>query len=71
MTQKFHIGDHVIWNSDVGHVRGYIVKLHTKDVYFMGVTHRCSPEEPQYEVASDKTGHHALHKTAALHKLPK
>jgi hypothetical protein len=28
-----------------------------------------SPEEPQYEIASDKTEHVAVHKGSALRKL--
>jgi hypothetical protein len=69
MKHKFHLGDHVTWNSEAGHVRGHIVKIHTSDVDYMGHTHRCSPENPQYEIKSDKTDHHALHKESALHKL--
>jgi hypothetical protein len=31
--------------------------------------HRCSPDDPQYEIKSDKTEHIALHKGAVLHKI--
>jgi len=31
--------------------------------------HRCSEDDPQYEIQSDKTDHVALHKGSALHKL--
>lgn len=68
MTTKFSVGDHVRWNSEAGHVTGKITKVHTKDVEFMGKTRRCSPEEPQYEVQSDKTDHLAMHKGSALSK---
>ena len=69
MTTKFSVGDHVRWNSEAGHVTGKITKVHTKDVEFMGKTRRCSPEEPQYEVQSDKTDHLAMHKGSALSRV--
>lgn len=68
MANNFSVGDHVRWNSEVGYVQGTITKIHTKDVDFKGRTRRCSPEEPQYEVESDKTGQLALHKGDALNQ---
>ncbi len=65
----FSVGDHVRWNSEVGHVHGKVTKIHTRDVEFMGRTRRCSPDEPQYEVTSDKTDHVAMHKGSALSKV--
>ncbi len=66
MTTKFSVGDHVRWNSEVGQVQGKIIKVHTKDVEFKGRTRRCSDDDPQYEVKSDKTDHVAMHKGSAL-----
>ena len=43
--------------------------VHTRDVEFKGRTRRCSPDQPQYEIESDKTGHMAMHKGSALRKL--
>lgn len=68
MANNFSVGDHVRWNSEVGYVQGTITKIHTKDVDFKGRPRRCSPEEPQYEVESDKTGQLALHKGDALNQ---
>ena len=68
MKTKFKVGDHVIWNSEAGHVSGTIIKLHTKDVDYKGYTHHACPEEPQYEIKSDKTDHVAMHKGSALKK---
>ena len=34
----------------------------------MGKIRRCSPDEPQYEVQSDKTDHLAMHRGSALSK---
>lgn len=69
MSHKFKKGDHVLWNSDVGHVVGVVTKVHTKDVEFMGRHRHASKDEPQYEVKSDKTGHLAMHKENALEKV--
>jgi hypothetical protein len=68
MAKKFHVGDHVSWNSEAGRVSGTIIKVHAKDVEYKGYTHHCSPEEPQYEIQSDKTDHVAMHKGSALRK---
>ena len=68
MAQKFNIGDHVIWNSEAGHVSGRILKKHTKDVDYKGYTHHASEDEPHYEIQSDKSDHIAMHKGSALHK---
>lgn len=67
--QKFHIGDHVTWNSEAGHVSGTIVQVHTKDFDYKGYRHHATPESPQYEIKSDKTDHVAAHKEGALKKI--
>ena len=69
MTNKFSVGDHVRWNSEAGQVQGKIIKVHTKDVDYKGHTRRCSPDDPQYEIKSDKTDHVAMHKGDALRKI--
>jgi hypothetical protein len=61
-------GDHVEWNSEAG-MRGVIREIHTEDVEFKGRMRRCSTDEPQYEIESDKTGHQAMHKGSALRKI--
>lgn len=66
MTKTFKVGDHVTWNSEAGHVRGHITKVHTKEVAWKGYTHHATPDEPQYEIKSDTTDHVALHKGSAL-----
>ncbi|HXS53853.1 MAG TPA: DUF2945 domain-containing protein [Usitatibacter sp.] len=68
MATKFKVGDHVTWNSEAGHVSGRIIKVHTKDTEYKGYKHHASPDDPQYEIKSDKTDHIALHKGAALKK---
>jgi hypothetical protein len=66
MKRSFTIGDHVSWNSEAGRVGGTIIKVHRKDLQYKGYTHHASPEDPQYEIKSDKTDHIALHKALAL-----
>ena len=68
MTTKFKEGDHVTWNSEAGRVRGKIFKVHAKDVDYKCYTHHASPDDPQYEIKSDKTEHVAMHKGQALKK---
>ena len=69
MTGTFKVGDHVIWNSEAGHVSGTIIRVHTQDVEYKGHTHHAREDDPQYEIKSDKTDHVAMHKGSALKKL--
>ena len=69
MSMHFKVGDHVTWNSEAGHVSGMIIKVHTSDFDYKGYTHHATPDEPQYEIRSDKTDHVAAHKGSALRKL--
>lgn len=66
--KRFAVGDHVRWNSEAGYVEGAITKVHTKDVDYKGHMRRCSEDDPQYEIKSDKTDHVAMHKGSALKK---
>lgn len=66
---QFAVGDHVEWNSEAGKVSGVIRAVHTKNFEFKGRTRRCSPDDPQYEIDSDKTDHVAVHKGTALKKV--
>jgi len=68
MAAKFKVGNHVSWNSEAGHVTGKIIKVHTRDADYKGFTHHASPDDPQYEIKSDKTDHIAMHKGEALKK---
>ena len=68
MAASFKVGDRVRWNSEAGEIHGRVTKVHTTDFEFRGRTRRCSEDEPQYEVQSDKTDHLAVHKGSALRK---
>lgn len=69
MSHPFKVGDHVRWNSEAGMVSGRIIRVHTRDTVYKGHARRCSPEDPQYEIQSDKTDHIAMHKGGALHRI--
>ena len=69
MGRTFQIGDHVSWNSEAGRVSGRIVRVHTKNLKRKGYVHHATKEDPQFEIASDKTDHVALHKARALRLL--
>jgi hypothetical protein len=69
MTEKFDVGDHVQWNSEAGLVSGHIIRVHSADFDYNGYTHHATPDDPQYEIKSDKTDHIAAHKGSALRKL--
>jgi hypothetical protein len=57
MTKKFKISDHVTRNSEVGCVKGTIIRVHTKDFNYKSYTHHATENDPQYEIKSDKTNH--------------
>lgn len=69
-TGHLKVGTHVSWNSEAGRVSGTITKVITSEIAFKGYTVHASKEEPQYEIASDKTDHVAMHKGSALTELP-
>ena len=69
MAAKFKVGDHVSWNSEAGRVREKIVKVHRRNVNYKGYLRHATPDEPQYEIKSDKTDHVAMHKAAVLRRL--
>ncbi|MCG5072341.1 DUF2945 domain-containing protein [Paraburkholderia tagetis] len=69
MTNRFKQGDRVRWNSEAGWVTGTIIAVHTADFDYKGHTHRASPEDPQYEIKSDKTDHIAAHRGRVLQLL--
>ncbi len=57
------------WNSEAGQVTGRIIKVHTSNFDYKGYTHHATPDDPQYEIKSDKTDHIAAHKGTALTKI--
>ncbi|GAB3474412.1 hypervirulence associated TUDOR domain-containing protein [Nocardiopsis coralliicola] len=69
MGSHFAVGDHVAWNSEAGEVSGVIVEKHTRDTEYKGHMRRCTPDDPQYEIKSDKTDHVAMRKGGVLRRI--
>jgi hypothetical protein len=61
-------GDQVSWKSHGGEARGEVEKKITERTEVAGRTVDASPEEPQYQVRSEKSGGSAVHKPSALKK---
>jgi hypothetical protein len=59
-------GDKVTWQSHGNEVHGTVEGKITERTEAAGRTVDASPDEPQYEVKSDKTGRTAVHKPGAL-----
>ncbi|MGX1274473.1 DUF2945 domain-containing protein [Streptomyces phaeoluteigriseus] len=64
-------GDKVAWKSHGSETTGRVEKKITERTKAAGRTVDASPEEPQYEVRSDKSGRSAVHKPSALKKRKK
>ena len=71
MAHAFKVGDHVRWNSEAGFVTGVIIRVHTRDFDYTGHTHRATPDDPQYEIQSDRSDHIAAHRGGVLRKIPR
>jgi hypothetical protein len=68
MADEFEKGDHVTWKSHGGEAEGTVKKKITEETEAAGRTVKASPDDPQYEVESDKSGKSAVHKPSALHE---
>ncbi len=67
-TESLKQDDKVVWDAPHGEVKGEMVKKVTGTKSVKGHTATASPGEPQYEVKSDKSGKHAVHKPEELRK---
>ncbi|MBQ1093614.1 DUF2945 domain-containing protein [Streptomyces sp. B93] len=61
-------GEKVAWSTHGTETRGRVEKKITERMEAAGRTVDASPDEPQYEVRSDKSGRTAVHKPSALRK---
>ena len=68
MTKDLKKGDKVAWRTSQGETDGAVVRKVTAATKVKGHTARATPQEPQYEVTSDRTGAHAIHRPDALRK---
>jgi hypothetical protein len=66
MTKKLEPGDAVSWETPQGATHGKVMKKLTKSTHVKGHVVKASTDDPQYLVASDKTGAQAAHKPEAL-----
>jgi hypothetical protein len=66
--KSFEKGDDVVWRSHGNDVHGEVERKITKRAETDGRTVDASPDDPQYEVKSDKTGREAVHKPGALRR---
>ncbi|WP_432156702.1 MULTISPECIES: DUF2945 domain-containing protein [unclassified Streptomyces] len=64
----FAAGEEVTWKSHGGTAEGTVERKITRRTEAAGRTVAASPEEPQYEVRSEKSGRTAVHKPSALHE---
>lgn len=69
MTDTLKVGDKVQWHSSQGTVTGIIKKKLTSPTDIKGHHVAASKDNPEYLVASDKTGAEAAHKPDALKKV--
>jgi hypothetical protein len=68
MAEDLGKGDHVAWKSHGGEAEGTVQKKITSDTEAAGRKVKAGPDDPQYEVTSEKSGGTAVHKPTALEK---
>ncbi|MCZ4610970.1 DUF2945 domain-containing protein [Streptomyces sp. Lzd4kr] len=61
-------GDEVTWNSHGSTTEGTVERKITRRTEAAGRTVDAAPEDPQYEVRSDRSCRSAVHKPSALRK---
>ncbi|WP_330269197.1 DUF2945 domain-containing protein [Streptomyces griseorubiginosus] len=66
--EKLARGDEVTWSSHGGTAEGQVERKITRRTEAAGRTVNASPEDPQYEVRSAKSGRTAVHKPSALRR---
>ncbi|HEV2676089.1 MAG TPA: DUF2945 domain-containing protein [Aliidongia sp.] len=68
MAKDLKSGDKVRWNTPQGETTGRIEQKLTGAAKVKTHAATASPDAPQFEVRSDKTGAKAIHKPGALRK---
>jgi hypothetical protein len=69
MSQHLKSGDRVSWNTPQGVTHGKVVRVISTHTTVDGRTVDASTADPHYEVQSEKSGKHAVHRGDALHRL--
>ncbi|MFF9162220.1 DUF2945 domain-containing protein [Streptomyces longwoodensis] len=67
-SQDLNKGDEVTWKTHGSTTEGQVEREITERTKAAGRTVDASPDAPQYEVRSEKSGKSAVHKPSALHK---
>ena len=68
MSDQLKKGDDVTWKTHGTETEGTVTEKITSETEAAGRKVKASPDEPQYEVESDKSGKTAVHKPDALDK---
>lgn len=72
MSHRLKTGDRVTWNTPQGMTTGTVVRRIIRDTELEeGHTVAASKDDPHYEVESEKSGDHAVHRAEALEKVHK
>jgi Hypervirulence associated proteins TUDOR domain len=71
MSHRLKTGDRVTWNTPQGMTTGTVVRRIIRDTELDGHTFTASKEDPRYEVESEKSGEHAVHRAEGLEKVHK
>ncbi|HEU4458203.1 MAG TPA: DUF2945 domain-containing protein [Methylibium sp.] len=67
-TKQLKAGDAVEWKTSQGKTEGTVVRKVTHTDKVKGHTAKATPDAPQYEVRSAKSGATAIHKPGSLKK---
>jgi hypothetical protein len=71
MSHRLKTGDRVTWNTPQGMTTGTVVRRIIRDTELDGLHVAASKDDPHYEVESEKTGRHAVHRAEGLEKVHK
>lgn len=69
MSTPLKLHDRVSWNTPQGMTQGKIVRVISTHATVDGRTVDASKSDPHYEVESEKSGEHAVHRGDALQRL--
>jgi hypothetical protein len=69
MSIRLKLHDRVSWNTPQGLTQGEIVRVISTHTTVDGRTVDASEHDPHYEVESEKSGKHAVHRGDALRRL--
>ncbi|MEX3635127.1 DUF2945 domain-containing protein [Paraburkholderia sp. BR14320] len=71
MSHRLKTGDRVTWNTPQGVTTGTVVRRIIRDTELEGQVISASKDDPRYEVESEKSGQHAVHRADSLEKVHK